>query len=716
MMHSHPHFSSPLDLISGMHTSNSNRTSSDVLDKELIQNARDGNHAKVRALLRNGANGNTRDVFSDTPLLRAALDGRWQVVRELLNHKHVHVNADNDDGDTPLLVAVREGHVEVVMELLKHKDVDVNATTTNVESSRRLASIAVRPQVDPVSPYDFYLESSDEEHDMGYYGHDDHSNASHDDYGVTSLIMAVCEGHVELVIELLKHRDIDVNVKVEGGKTALGLACVMGRSDVVRELLKHKKLDVNAHDNRGETALHLATIGDKANVVRELLKHNEVDVNAINTAKKTCLVLAIGAGQRVVVRELLKHGKVEINFDNLMLACTKGHVGIVRALLAHDKVDVNGEGRADGAALHVLLNHPGFDLSIFRELLHQPKLDVNAVDTGGETALIMATRRYCQHRCYGVPFDAISDLLKHPQVNVNAKDNEGLTAFSYFSGTRNNDVFREFLKREDLHINERFTHGETALIRACFDTYNSVDNVRELLKHKNLDVNAKDDLGYTAFLWACVNGDVGVVCELLEHDDVDVNAKTDCGDTGLLLAIQRYGRSVQPPQAVDNAICCNKPRWVTPASGGPGVRRKSGTVWQLLRHRKVDANAADDQGRTALYWASYFGCCEIVCGLLKDEMVDVNVTDASGNTPLISACLNGHLDTVCVLLKHDKLDVHAMNIAGSTALDIARDLNMLEITQCLEEHFNGSMCCGETSGNSKRKREFSERCSKRVRS
>ena len=714
MMHSHPHFSSPLHLISGMHTSN--ETSSDLLDKELIQNARDGNHAKVRELLRNGANVNTRDVFGDTPLLRAALDGRLQVVRELLNHKHVNVIADNDDGDTPLLLAVREGHVEVVVELLKHDKVNVNATTTSVESSRRLASIAVRHKVDPVGPYDFYLESSDEEHDMGYYGHDDDSYASQDVYGVTSLIMAVCEGHVELVIELLKHNDVDVNVKVEGGKTALGLACIMGRSDVIRELLKHKKLDVNARDNRGETALHLATIGDKANVVRELLKHDEVDVNALNTVKKTCLVLAIGAGQRVVVRELLKHRKVEINFETFILACTSRHVGIVRAFLAHDKVDVDGKDRAGRTALHVLLDHPAFDSAIFRELLQQPKIDVNAVAAGGETALIVATRRHCQHGGYGVRCDAIYDLLMHREVNVNAKDNEGLTAFSHVSGTRNNDVFREFLKREDLDINERFNRGETALIRACLDTYNSIDNVRDLLKHNNLDVNAKDDQGYTAFLRACANGDVGVVCELLEHDDVDVNAKTDCGDTGLLLAIQRYGRSVQPPPAVNNAISCNKPRWVTPASGGPGVRRKSGTVWQLLRHHKVDANAADDQGRTALYWASYSGCCEIVCGLLKNETVDANVTDASGDTPLISACVNGHLETVCVLLKHETLDVHAMNTAGSTALDIARDLNMLEITKCLEEHFNVSMCCGETSGNSKRKREFSEPCSKRVRS
>ena len=136
-----------------------------TFDEELIQNTRDGNHEKVRELLRMGADVNASDIFGATCLIRASFNGRLNVVRELLKHDNVHVNAEDSVGDTPLIIAVREGHVEVVIELLKHDKVDVNVTSKSVEASRRLGSIAGRSDISPEWSEDDSRGSYDQDDD-----------------------------------------------------------------------------------------------------------------------------------------------------------------------------------------------------------------------------------------------------------------------------------------------------------------------------------------------------------------------------------------------------------------------------------------------------------------------------------------------------------------------------------------------------------------------
>jgi hypothetical protein len=92
------------------------------LDEELLDAVRDGDTARVRKLLRKGANANARDKNDITPLHLAAIGGDADVARLLLEH-----GADPDiiaiGGMTPLDVARERGHEEVarVIEEYKHK-------------------------------------------------------------------------------------------------------------------------------------------------------------------------------------------------------------------------------------------------------------------------------------------------------------------------------------------------------------------------------------------------------------------------------------------------------------------------------------------------------------------------------------------------------------------------------------------------------------------
>ena len=145
--------------------------------------------------------------------------------------------------------------------------------------------------------------------------------------------------------------------------------------------------------------------------------------------------------------------------------------------------------------------------------------------------------------------------------------------------------------------------------------------VRMLLKDNRVEVNAKDDLGRTALIWASRNGCQEVVGRLLIDERVDVNAK-------------------------------------------------------------------DFRGHSAFFWANYSGSPDTIRVFLQHEgRMDVNATGrgALGNTPLMWACLRGRAAIVSEMLAaFPMLDVHAKNKAGSSALDIARELKLLEIARLLE--------------------------------
>ena len=75
--------------------------------------------AMVTALLRSGADVNSRDEYGGTALARASYRGNQDLVKLLLAQPGIKLDQTNVDGETALMMAAENGHAEIVDMLLK---------------------------------------------------------------------------------------------------------------------------------------------------------------------------------------------------------------------------------------------------------------------------------------------------------------------------------------------------------------------------------------------------------------------------------------------------------------------------------------------------------------------------------------------------------------------------------------------------------------------
>lgn len=83
---------------------------------------------------------------------------------------------------------------------------------------------------------------------------------------------------------------------------------------------------------------------------------------------------------------------------------------------------------------------------------------------------------------------------------------------------------------------------------------------------------------------------------------------------------------------------------------------------------KIDVNAKNITGNTALIVACAYGYEDIVKYLLNIPGIDINAQNMEGYSPLISTAWNGRINIVKLLIQAPELDVNAQNDEGITAL------------------------------------------------
>ena len=122
-------------------------------------------------------------------------------------------------------------------------------------------------------------------------------------YKLTPLMLAVRDGHVEIVRVLLAHERVDVNqARTRDGGTALLWACHTGHVEIIKLLLAHDGIDVNQASTSGVTPLFTACAEVHVEAIKLLVAHEGIDVNQPRTDSGiTPLYVACEKGCRGIV-------------------------------------------------------------------------------------------------------------------------------------------------------------------------------------------------------------------------------------------------------------------------------------------------------------------------------------------------------------------------------------------------------------------------------
>jgi len=164
----------------------------------------------------------------------------------------------------------------------------------------------------------------------------------------------------------------------------------------------------------------------------------------------------------------------------------------------------------------------------------------------------------------------------------------------------------------DKGANAKSPSGDNALLSA-----NTADKVKLLLAN-GANPNATGKYGRTALQVAALQGDPESVAALLKAG-AEVNAKDSEGNTALLVMLYIDEDNKQAPTV---------------------TRDYAGVVRALLRDKKIDVNAQNEDGETALMRAVKLGNAEVV-RLLLAARADANATDDIGDTAFTLAYEKG---------------------------------------------------------------------------
>ena len=103
-----------------------------------------------------------------------------------------------------------------------------------------------------------------------------------------------------------------------------------------------------------------------------------------------------------------------------------------------------------------------------------------------------------------------------------------------------------------------------------------------------------------------------------------------------------------------------------------------------MLHAGIPIDSTDENGYTAIYWATDSNHTDIITELLKNG-ADVNVQTGHGWTPLHTAADKNNVGIMITLLEHGA-DSSVRNTRGQTALDVARMFNREEAILLLENY------------------------------
>ena len=676
----------------------------DSTGKSALHFAVFANSEIVTALVTKGVNPNIRDGSGCTPLDYAIRHSKIDVVSALVkkfpSHEipihlackestsmvvgvFIHYGADvnrKHNGMTPLMVACKTGHHGIVQCLLHEPNIDIDAVDSNGKSalhfailtSKIVTSLATKganPNIRDKSgwtPLDYAI---------GHNKIDTVSALLQSPYQLDCVqklptheipIHLACEKGTAEVVDILIQYGADVNRK-HNRMTPLMVACKWRHYRIVQRLLQEPTIDIDAVDSTGKSALHFAVFANSEIVTALVTKG--VNPNIRDGSGWTPLDYTIKHNKINIILALLQSPyqldcvqKLPSPVIPLHLACENSTTEVVDVLIKYG-ADVN---RKHNGMTPLIVACKRGHYGIVQRLLHEPNVDIDAVDSNGKSALHFA-----------ILTSEIVTALVTKGSNPNIRDGSGWTPLDYaIKHNMINTISALLQSPYQLDCVQKLPSPVIPLHLAC---EKSTAEVVDVLIQYGANINRKYN-GMTPLMVACERGHNGIIQRLLQEPTIDIDAVYSNGKSALHFAILT--------SEVVTALVTK--------GANPNIRDGSGwtPLDYAIKHNQIDTISALLQSPYQLDCVQKLPTHEIpihlACEKSTAEVVDVLIQYGAdinrkhnGMTPLMIACKWGHYGIVQHLLKTQKVIVNAQDSNGLTALHFSVQSNLVEIVHTL---------------------------------
>lgn len=229
------------------------------------------------------------------------------------------------------------------------------------------------------------------------------------------------------------------------------------------------------------------------------------------------------------------------------------------------------------------------------------------------------------------------------KVDVNAQDEHGLTALLLASNRGHEPIVRLLLSHPDININALTGSRQyTPLMYAVMGGYENI--VRLILQKSHVNINAQDEYGNTALIWAAARGRENIIKLILQYPGIDVNRKACDESTALDQAIDKNNEHVTKLLLQIPTIR------ITRNTIKRAIIQNNAQIFRLLLDRGIDVNWRTKHGETPLMTAIDKQAEDIIKLLLSQPKIEINLKDSCNRTALYRAFLTGNSNIIKLLL------------------------------------------------------------------
>lgn len=344
-------------------------------------------------------------------------------------------------------------------------------------------------------------------------------NHKNDD-GLTPLMMAVQNGHTEVVKDLFKAGAKEDKSKNNVGATLLMIAARLGHTDIVK-LLIDRKNDVNEKNNLGLTAIMIAVIGRQFDII-DILLDSGANINDQTEKGQSALMMAIGKQDLEMVEFLLKKGanlgvKDKVEGSAFLYAVMSNNPAMVSLFLEHDPNITKITDPKEKNALKIAIDSVSPDTD-FSDMLPDRKALFSIIDSliakeTDQNEIKQALESLKNNLRKNVVSDLLSDMIVNGFTNIakaiiDISENNTFVAFDLVTAATYNNNLKELLLKEKDKLKDLNSQTRLGYPILCY--YVKSHNIKavQVLVEAGIDLNKtiedsrriknKDEVGKTA--------------------------------------------------------------------------------------------------------------------------------------------------------------------------------------------------------------------------